>query len=74
MTTLRSDIPDTTIIAMLPSTSSEIVAQLRHDPEKKSAEFRNWVSFVNRRLESMERFGIVKWEKVIKRAKVWEVI
>ena len=68
------ELDDQQILSMLPNTCPAMTVRISGTTDKKSREYKTVFSRINRHLKSMHRCGIIRWDKVVDDAKLWEVI
>ena len=68
------EVADSQILSMLPNTCPAITIKISGTSDKKSLKYRTTFSRINRHLKSMHRCGMIRWDKVVEDAKLWEVI
>lgn len=71
MTLIQLD--DAKLISLLPATTSELAHELSGTKDKKSKTYKYYMTLVNRHMESMRRYNIVKLKGIEHRTKIWEV-
>lgn len=67
------ELTDQQIISMLPNTCPAMTVIVSGTRDKKSREYRSAFSRINRHLKSMNKCGMIRWDKVVDDAKLWEV-
>lgn len=66
-------IDDEKLISLLPASTSELASELSGTTDKKSRLYKSYMNLVNRHMESMRRYNIVKLKGFEHRTKIWEV-
>lgn len=68
------EIDDEKLISLLPATTSQLASKLSGTTDKKSRKYKSYMSLVNRHMESMKRYKIVRLSGTMDRSKFWTVI
>ena len=68
------ELTDSQILSMLPNTCPAMAIRISGTDNKNSRKYKSVFSRINRHLKSMNKCGMIRWDKVVDNAKLWEVI